>query len=214
MKFAIIGKGFGRHYSRLLESLGCEYTVVTKGNVEKAFGSDIDCVIIASPPETHYEYIVKALMEGKHVLVEKPMVLSSEDAEKIKPLIGDKVFMVAHQYCYNDEVRKQKPREMIKLEHSFQGKNAFREVAPHLFSVVDLLDFKGEVELIILYTPEKIRKWTFDGIELKQPTTEPLRNEIVHFVDCVTYNKTPLTDIEHGIRVLRNMEKYEAQHRV
>lgn len=41
----------------------------------------VDAVYIASPHETHFSYIAAALDHGKHVLCEKPMVLSKKQAE-------------------------------------------------------------------------------------------------------------------------------------
>lgn len=49
----------------------------------EAFFSAIDVVYIASPHETHYEYIKASLEHGKHVLCEKPMVLKKEQAEEL-----------------------------------------------------------------------------------------------------------------------------------
>lgn len=43
----------------------------------------VDVVYIASPHETHYEYIRSALAHGKHVLCEKPMVLQRGQAEEL-----------------------------------------------------------------------------------------------------------------------------------
>ena len=45
------------------------------------FYRGIDSVYIASPHQTHYEYVKSALEHGKHVLCEKPMVLQKEQAE-------------------------------------------------------------------------------------------------------------------------------------
>lgn len=47
------------------------------------FYDAIDSVYVASPHDTHYEYIKSALMHGKHVLCEKPMVLQKEQAEEL-----------------------------------------------------------------------------------------------------------------------------------
>ena len=43
----------------------------------------LDCVCIATPPDTHIDIILAALQAGKHVLCEKPLVLSSADCERI-----------------------------------------------------------------------------------------------------------------------------------
>ena len=44
------------------------------------FFEKVDAVYIASPHETHFEYIMEALNHGKHVLCEKPMVLKEYEA--------------------------------------------------------------------------------------------------------------------------------------
>jgi glycerol-3-phosphate cytidylyltransferase len=54
------------------------------------FFEHIDAVYIASPHNTHYEYIKNALTNGKHVLCEKPMVLHSKQAEEVYHLAKEK----------------------------------------------------------------------------------------------------------------------------
>ena len=87
----------------------------------------VDAVVIATPAVTHFEYIKQALLANKHILVEKPMVLSLTAARTIKNLMNDKVFMVGHQYCYNDVVQEfiNKPLKEISLEHSVPFKKIF-----------------------------------------------------------------------------------------
>lgn len=51
-------------------------------NLEE-FYQAVDSVYIASPHETHYQYIKKALEHGKHVLCEKPMVLKGQQAKEL-----------------------------------------------------------------------------------------------------------------------------------
>lgn len=49
----------------------------------EAFLSDVDLVYVASPHQTHYEYVKLALAHKKHVLCEKPMVLKKAQAEEL-----------------------------------------------------------------------------------------------------------------------------------
>ena len=51
-------------------------------NVED-FYNDVDAVYVASPHQTHYEYVKAALEHGKHVLCEKPMVLKRAQSEEL-----------------------------------------------------------------------------------------------------------------------------------
>ncbi|ACT03730.1 oxidoreductase [Paenibacillus sp. JDR-2] len=43
----------------------------------------IDLVVITSPNQTHYAFAKQALLAGKHVVVEKPFVISSEEADDL-----------------------------------------------------------------------------------------------------------------------------------
>ena len=56
----------------------------------KDFFHSIDLVYVASPHETHYDYAKAAILAGKHVLCEKPMVLKKEQAEELFSLAKEK----------------------------------------------------------------------------------------------------------------------------
>ncbi|MBO5166777.1 MAG: Gfo/Idh/MocA family oxidoreductase [Lachnospiraceae bacterium] len=66
------------------------------------FLESVDAVYVASPHETHYRYIKKALESGKHVLCEKPMVLKSAQAQELFELAKGKkcVLMEAIKTAY------------------------------------------------------------------------------------------------------------------
>lgn len=55
----------------------------------ETFLDKLEAVYIASPHLTHYEYIKKSLKKGRHVLCEKPMVLSSKQAEEVYALANE-----------------------------------------------------------------------------------------------------------------------------
>lgn len=50
---------------------------------KEEFYQDIDVAYIATPHNTHYEYIKEALEHGKHVICEKPLVLQKRQAEEV-----------------------------------------------------------------------------------------------------------------------------------
>ncbi len=70
----------------------------------------IDAVLIATPINTHYELTRKALLNNKHVLVEKPLAGSSDEAEELVNLAESKnlVMLVDHTFIYTGAVRKVK----------------------------------------------------------------------------------------------------------
>ncbi len=61
-----------------------------------------DAVYIASPHFTHYEYIKKALLSGKHVLSETPFVLKKSQAEEVIQYAKEHrlILMLAHKTAY------------------------------------------------------------------------------------------------------------------
>lgn len=67
------------------------------------FLNGIDAVYIASPHETHYQYIKVALEKGKHVLCEKPLVLNGAEAQELYELAqGQKCILmeaIKTAYC-------------------------------------------------------------------------------------------------------------------
>jgi len=68
----------------------------------------IDAIAIATPVSTHFDLAIKALKSGKHVFVEKPLTMNSEqglqlidEAEK-----RNLTLMVDHTFLYTGAVRK------------------------------------------------------------------------------------------------------------
>ncbi|WP_201277940.1 Gfo/Idh/MocA family protein [Scytonema millei] len=68
----------------------------------------IDAIAIATPVSTHYDLALAALQAGKHVLVEKPMTVSSEQAIRLieEAQRRNLVLMVDHTFVYTGAVRK------------------------------------------------------------------------------------------------------------
>jgi predicted dehydrogenase len=71
------------------------------------FALDIDAVVVATPPETHFPIARAALEHDLDVLVEKPLATSSTDATALVELADarERVLMVGHTFVYNPAVR-------------------------------------------------------------------------------------------------------------
>jgi predicted dehydrogenase len=69
--------------------------------------SRIDAVLVATPPDSHLELTLEALARGKHVIVEKPAFLRSEDFGPVRAAAeraGRRVF-IAENYAYKPLAR-------------------------------------------------------------------------------------------------------------
>jgi UDP-2-acetamido-3-amino-2,3-dideoxy-glucuronate N-acetyltransferase len=122
-KVAVVGSGYwGKNLVRNYNQIGalgliCDKNpatialfkeqypeVETCAFVEQALErDDINAVVIATPAETHYELAFQALKAGKHVYVEKPLVLDERQGEELVALADEKglVLMVGHLLQYH-----------------------------------------------------------------------------------------------------------------
>ena len=74
---------------------------------------DLDGIVIATPAETHYALAREALLAGKHVYVEKPLVLNEAEGQELIHLAAERnlVLMVGHLLQYHPVFLKLK--EMV-----------------------------------------------------------------------------------------------------
>ncbi len=77
---------------------------------------EIDAVVVATPVFTHFALAKKALENGKHVLIEKPMTASVAEADELINIAAKKglTLMADHTFLYTGAVEKMK--ELIDTE--------------------------------------------------------------------------------------------------
>ena len=113
---------------------------------------EVDAVVVATPPLTHYKIAKQALLHNKHVLVEKPLALDSRSAQELIDIAKEKgkVLMVGHTFEYNAAVRKIKEylksgeigdiyyiyAQRLNLGRVRQDVNVMWNLAPHDISIV------------------------------------------------------------------------------
>jgi len=108
LKIGIVGVGhFGRNHLRCLkqsskfklvgfydidadvcEQVQEEYGVQAFSSFEELI-RQIDVLDIVTPASTHYDYTRKALLQNKHVFVEKPLATSVEEASELSGMLAD-----------------------------------------------------------------------------------------------------------------------------
>lgn len=75
---------------------------------------NVHAVLISTPPDSHEELAVQALAAGKHVLLEKPMARTIQEAEKIRQAAlqyGKKLMLLHVQRFYDPH---QKAKELLE----------------------------------------------------------------------------------------------------
>jgi predicted dehydrogenase len=68
----------------------------------------IEAVVIATPTDTHAAITRDALQAGKHVLVEKPLCTTVDEARELTALAdaANRVLMVGHVFLFNNGIIK------------------------------------------------------------------------------------------------------------
>lgn len=113
---------------------------------------DLEAVVIATPARTHFTLAKTALLAGKHVLVEKPLAMSSSEAQELMALAEERqrVLMVGHVFEYNPAVREMKSlidrgelgqvyyihSTRVNLGRVQSDINALWSIAPHDVSIL------------------------------------------------------------------------------
>jgi scyllo-inositol 2-dehydrogenase (NADP+) len=57
--------------------------------------ADVECIVIATPNDTHFDLARRALAGGKHVLVDKPVTLSADEARELAALAAARGLLFA-----------------------------------------------------------------------------------------------------------------------
>ncbi|MCD4670347.1 MAG: Gfo/Idh/MocA family oxidoreductase [Actinomycetia bacterium] len=83
------------------------HDTITTTDYHDLFTMNLDAVVIATPPSTHYLIARECLEQGLHTLIEKPMTLDSRHAEILIELAANRnlVLMVGHTFEFNPAVQ-------------------------------------------------------------------------------------------------------------
>src|SRR5690349_21184194 len=72
-------------------------------SIDDVLKSDVDAIMIVTPPDTHYQIAKKAFKAGKHVYCEKPLTTRLTDAYDLIELSEkkDRILFVDHVFIYS-----------------------------------------------------------------------------------------------------------------
>ncbi len=156
---------------------------------------NIDAIVISTPVSSHFEIAKKALENGKHVLIEKPLTSSVKEAEKLLDIAtqNNLTLMVDHTFLYTGAVKKIKEvidsNEIGKLQYFdstrinlglFQADvNVLWDLAPHDISILSFL--VNEVPFSINATGKSHTK---NGIENIAYMTINYNDNFIAHINC------------------------------
>ena len=142
--------------SRAQKVLGQRPDVQISSSLDEVLArDDVDAIAVATPARTHHSIVMAGLEAGKHVVVEKPL---AETVEQARAMVAaarsqSRVLMTDHTYCYTPAVLK--IRELvaagelgdimfvdsvrINLGLVQPDVNVFWDLAPHDLSILDFI---------------------------------------------------------------------------
>ncbi len=172
LRVGVIGLGIGRRHIAAYQSIP-DVQVVAVADVDEAARArvceeyciplafsgwaellarqDIDLVSICTPDRLHPEQALFALEAGKHVLCEKPLATTPEDAARLvkQARKSGRKFMVGHNYRFSPQFRQLKERvDAGALGDPFYGESSYVQdlyfmasLGPNYWRLKDPQDF-------------------------------------------------------------------------
>ena len=100
---------------KIAQDFQCPWACQT---IEEVLAIDgIDAVIVSSTPNMHYEQALKVLQAGKHLLLEKPMTFTAEEALELVTLAQQKNLHLLVSCPWHYTRHGKKARELITTGH-------------------------------------------------------------------------------------------------
>jgi len=144
-----------------------------------------DALIVAAPAEVHFELAAAALMAGRHVLVEKPMTATLEQADRLARLAAERrlVLQVGHLVRYGAEYNAVAARMGRPLYIEATRIAPFRPRGTDVSVILDLMIH--DLDLVLALVDSPIESVDAVGAPIAGPH-EDIANARVRFANgCV-----------------------------
>jgi predicted dehydrogenase len=227
VRVGVVGVGaLGRHHARVYASLpDTELAGIVDpfpGRAEEVAGplgtrvfpkhSDlfgkVDAVSIATPTTLHAEIGAQFLKEGVHVLVEKPIAHTLEDADRLIEAARESncVLQVGHLERFNPAVVQL--REIVRKPRFFEA-HRMGLFSPRSLDIDVILDLMiHDLDIICLLVPSPVAHVSAVGIAILSNRID-IANARIQFEDGCVANITASRVSMEKIRKLRLFQKQE-----
>ena len=230
-KIALIGCGaWGMNYARVIShNQHCELTIaydsdykklekvklinpqtIIAENLNTVFNNkDVDGIVVSTNVLSHFEIVKESLLAGKHVLCEKPITRTFNEASQLKLIAEEKklVLMVGHIFLYHDGInyikeilQKKELGDLMYLNFKRTGLGPIRDdvnvlwdLASHDFSILSFFLEKNPISITTFaktYIQNNIEDVAFINLEYENNIfanihvswIEPIKQRIITLV--------------------------------
>jgi len=166
---------------RLKSVKSANHEVIVTQNYRDLYDMNLQGIVVATPPSTHYAIAREVLEHDISVLIEKPMTTTSRHAEELIELASrkGKVLMVGHTFMYNNAVHALKKLvtsgEIGKVHYVDTARlnlglfqrdlNVLWDLAPHDLSIISYLLENNPISIEV-YGTACVMKGIFDVVHM------------------------------------------------
>ncbi len=219
LRIGVVGTGaMGRHHVRILSGLagvelvglfdldpGVARRVADKFGTRvwpslEALAAEVEAAVLAVPTVLHAELGCRLLAWGLHVMVEKPIAASPDEARRLVEAAGDRVLAVGHVEFYNPAVQN-----LLCLE----GPPGFVEIhrlaafTPRSLDIDVVLDLMiHDLQILHALDPSDVTEIRATGINVLSPRIDIANARIALASGCVA-NLTASRVSSERVRKLR-----------
>lgn len=204
LKAGVIGVGhLGQHHARLYASLpGAQLVGVTDQSMDRAqliadrhgvrairsvdeLLSYVDVVSVAVPTSAHYAVAKTCLLAGKHVLVEKPIAVTSAQAHELVQLARQqgRCLQVGHSERFNPVMQVMRPHIGRPVFIECHRLSSFSERGTDVDVVLDLMIH--DLDLVLSFNPGPVEDIQAAGVPVLSSTIDIANARIQFKTGCV-----------------------------
>lgn len=208
LRAGVIGVGhLGQHHARLYGSLpGAVLVGVMDQSADRAKAvadklstrvfpglsellSQVDVVSVAVPTSAHYQVVKACLLAGKHVLVEKPIAVSSAEAQELVQLARQhgRCLQVGHSERFNPVMQVMRPHIGRPVFIECHRLSSFSERGTDVDVVLDLMIH--DLDMVLSLAPGPVEDVQAAGVPVLSSTID-IANARIQFKGGCAANLT------------------------
>lgn len=224
-RLGVIGTGsLGYHHARLLRDVKAagfkgfyESSADRAGSVSRELGiraypsieellADVDAVSVVVPTKAHFEVARMALRAGKHVLIEKPITATIEEADELLALAkaNGVLVQIGHIERFNRAIRAAAPYIEQPL---FLDSDRLAPFNPRGADVAVVLDLMiHDIDLLLSLVGAKVKDVSAAGIPVLTPSVD-IANARITFANGAVATITASRVSRERMRKLRIFQR-------
>ena len=168
----------------------------------KGAGEKADAAVVAVPTEQHFDVVRACLQQGLHVLVEKPIASTLEQARSLVALAAkqDRVLQVGHVERYNSVFAALAKRMSRPLFIESERLSGFKQRGADVDVVLDLMIH--DIDLVLSLSPREISGVSACGFRVLTSDID-IANARIEFADGCVANLSASRVSQAPVRKLR-----------